>query len=89
MRILMRKLLIESFALWAAMEVCAPSQRNYVGALYTLPWSLGYMLMPLVAYMVRPWRWLTAVYAALFFITLVYIWYGYDYCVSCSVPVYL
>ncbi|XP_050709917.1 organic cation transporter protein-like [Eriocheir sinensis] len=57
-----------------AMEICAPSQRNYMGALYLLPWSFGCMLMPLVAYLVRPWRWLTAVYAALFFITLIYIW---------------
>ncbi|XP_050712987.1 organic cation transporter-like protein [Eriocheir sinensis] len=56
------------------MEICAPSQRNYMGALYMLPWSLGYMLMPMIAYLVRPWRWLTAVYAALFFITFIYIW---------------
>lgn len=60
------------------MEICAPSQRNSVGALFMLPWSFGYMLMPGLAYLVRPWRWLQAVYASLFLITIVYFWYGYD-----------
>ncbi|XP_050703165.1 organic cation transporter protein-like [Eriocheir sinensis] len=57
-----------------AMEVCAPSQRNYVGALFMLPWSVGCMLMPGIAYLVQPWRWLQAVYTALFLGTLAYIW---------------
>lgn len=59
------------------MEVCSPSQRNYVGALFMLPWSVGCMLMPGIAYLLRPWRCLQAVYAALFLGTLAYIWSVY------------
>lgn len=59
------------------MEVCTPAQRNYVGALFMLPWSVGCMLMPGIAYLVQPWRWLQAVYATLFLGTLTYIWSVY------------
>lgn len=61
------------------MEVCAPSQRNYVGALYMLPWSVGCMLVAGIAYLVRPWRWLQVTYAALCLVSVAFIWSGYNY----------
>lgn len=70
--------------LFAAMEICTPSQRNFVGTQYMMPWSLGCMLTAGVAYLVRPWRWLQSVYAAFYLVTLVYIWYEYSslgYCI--------
>ena len=40
------------------MEICLPPQRSMVGNFYPIPWALGIMLTPLIAYFIRPWRWL-------------------------------
>ncbi|XP_066955785.1 solute carrier family 22 member 6-like [Macrobrachium rosenbergii] len=29
-----------------------------VGTLFVMPWAFGYMLIPAIAYFIRPWRWL-------------------------------
>ncbi|KAK8395998.1 hypothetical protein O3P69_005227 [Scylla paramamosain] len=55
-----------------AMEICDESQRNYIGALYLLPWALGCMLVPGLAYLVRPWRWQQVAYSLLCCVTLLY-----------------
>ncbi|KAK8396046.1 hypothetical protein O3P69_005262 [Scylla paramamosain] len=54
------------------MEICDVSQRNYVGALYLLPWAFGCMVLPGIAYLVRPWRQQQVAHAFLCFITLLY-----------------
>lgn len=36
-----------------AIEMCTTSQRALVGALFSIPWSFGYMLLPGIAYLVR------------------------------------
>ncbi|XP_076064207.1 organic cation transporter protein-like [Oratosquilla oratoria] len=44
-----------------AMENCSPSRRSFVGSLYAVPWALGYMALPGIAYVVRDWQWLQVV----------------------------
>ncbi|XP_066986634.1 organic cation transporter protein-like [Macrobrachium rosenbergii] len=45
------------------MELCSVTQRSSVGSLGGMPWSLGYMVVPGIAYVVRPWRWLQVMYS--------------------------
>lgn len=59
------------------MEVCSPRQRSVVGPLYQIPWSLGYMLVPLIAYMVQSWRWLQAAYSLPLLYTIILFWLVY------------
>lgn len=59
----------------SGMEVCSPSQRTYVGSFFVVPWALGYMAVPGVAYFVRPWRWLQAAITVPVLYTLIYFWF--------------
>ncbi|KAG7153823.1 Organic cation transporter protein-like 14 [Homarus americanus] len=38
------------------METCATKYRAAVGCLVGIPWAIGYMITPGIAYLVRPWR---------------------------------
>lgn len=40
----------------SAIEVLAPSWRGLAGNLFCLPFALGYMVLPGVAYYIRDWR---------------------------------
>ncbi|XP_063846888.1 organic cation transporter protein-like [Scylla paramamosain] len=53
-----------------AMEICDESQRNGVGSLFPLPWAFGCMVVPGIAYLVKPWRWQQVSYSFLSLITL-------------------
>ncbi|XP_066986623.1 organic cation transporter protein-like isoform X1 [Macrobrachium rosenbergii] len=44
------------------MEICSPSQRSSIGSVGGIPWSVGYMIVPGIAYLIRPWRWLQVAY---------------------------
>ncbi|XP_068223639.1 organic cation transporter protein-like [Palaemon carinicauda] len=44
------------------MEMCSPSQRSSIGSVGGIPWSVGYMIVPGIAYLIRPWRWLQVAY---------------------------
>ncbi|XP_064103970.1 organic cation transporter protein-like [Macrobrachium nipponense] len=39
-----------------AVEACTTKQRSIVGILFSVPFAIGYMLLPAVAYYVREWR---------------------------------
>ncbi|XP_042237357.1 organic cation transporter protein-like [Homarus americanus] len=43
------------------METCSTKERSMVGTLFVVPWALGYMVVPGIAYLVRRWRELQAV----------------------------
>ena len=41
-----------------ALEICSPRQRSFVGSYSGIPWAVGYMVVPAIAYLVQPWRWM-------------------------------
>ncbi|KAK7083076.1 hypothetical protein SK128_012595 [Halocaridina rubra] len=41
-----------------ALEITEPKLRSYVGILLALPWALGTMAYPGIAYIIRDWYWL-------------------------------
>ncbi|XP_064105109.1 organic cation transporter protein-like [Macrobrachium nipponense] len=57
------------------MEICSPSQRSSVGTVGGVPWSLGYMIVPGIAYLIRPWRWLQVAYSIPMFYLISYYWF--------------
>ncbi|XP_042867655.1 organic cation transporter protein-like [Penaeus japonicus] len=57
------------------MEVSAPHQRSSVGSLFAIPWALGYMATPGIAYLVRAWPWLQAAFTLPMTLLLVYFWW--------------
>nr|XP_045612558.1 organic cation transporter-like protein [Procambarus clarkii] len=60
--------------LLVTMELCTPRQRNYVASFFLLPWAVGYMMVPGVAYLVRPWRWMLVAFTIPVFYYLIYFW---------------
>ncbi|XP_068246342.1 organic cation/carnitine transporter 2-like isoform X2 [Palaemon carinicauda] len=40
------------------LELSGKSQRSMLGVLFCVPWSLGYMALPGIAYLIRDWRYL-------------------------------
>ncbi|XP_071525292.1 organic cation transporter protein-like [Panulirus ornatus] len=58
-----------------AMETCAVKYRAAVGTLLVLPWALGYMLVPGIAYLVRQWKWLQFTYSIPGLSAIVYFWW--------------
>ncbi|XP_068223638.1 solute carrier family 22 member 6-B-like isoform X2 [Palaemon carinicauda] len=57
------------------MEICSHSQRSSVGSLGGIPWSLGYIIVPGIAYLIRPWRWLQAAYSVPMIYLISYYWF--------------
>ncbi|XP_071526251.1 organic cation transporter protein-like isoform X2 [Panulirus ornatus] len=58
-----------------AMETCAAKYRAAVGTLIVIPWSLGYMVVPLIAYLVRPWKFLQIAYSIPGLSAIIYFWW--------------
>ncbi|XP_068202138.1 organic cation transporter protein-like isoform X2 [Palaemon carinicauda] len=56
------------------MELCSPSQRSSFGSLFVLPWAVGYMLVPGIAYFIRSWRWLQTAYSMPVILLFSYYW---------------
>ncbi|KAG7153824.1 Organic cation transporter protein-like 15, partial [Homarus americanus] len=56
------------------MEMCAIKYRAAVGCLVAIPWAIGYMITPGIAYLVRPWRWLQFAYALPSLYCIIYFW---------------
>ncbi|XP_066963443.1 solute carrier family 22 member 3-like isoform X2 [Macrobrachium rosenbergii] len=57
------------------MEISPLKRRSQVGALFTLPWALGYMVTPGIAYCIRNWRLLQAALTLPSLWTLIYFKY--------------
>jgi OCT family organic cation transporter-like MFS transporter 4/5 len=38
------------------VEAIGSKRRGLAGSLYSIPYSLGYMVLPIIAYFVRDWR---------------------------------
>ncbi|KAK7085072.1 hypothetical protein SK128_006273 [Halocaridina rubra] len=57
-----------------AMEICSVRERTHLGALFTIPFALGYMLIPGIAYFVRQWQWLQVALTFPSFYLLIYFW---------------
>nr|XP_045613682.1 organic cation transporter protein-like [Procambarus clarkii] len=56
------------------METCASKYRAASGTLVVVPWALGYMVAPGIAYFIRPWRLLQVTYSAMGFYLIIYFW---------------
>ncbi|KAK3863477.1 hypothetical protein Pcinc_030756 [Petrolisthes cinctipes] len=56
------------------MESCAIKNRSLVGSMSVIPWALGLSCTPLIAYLVRTWRWLSFCLAFPVIFQLSYIW---------------
>ncbi|XP_068202142.1 organic cation transporter protein-like [Palaemon carinicauda] len=57
------------------MELCSLRQRSSAGSMFVIPFAIGFMLVPGIAYFVRPWRWLQAAYAIPFLPLILYFWF--------------
>ncbi|XP_066954869.1 organic cation transporter protein-like isoform X2 [Macrobrachium rosenbergii] len=56
------------------MELCSRSQRSLVATVFVMPWAFGYMLIPVIAYFIRPWRWLQAAYTVPILLLTLHFW---------------
>ncbi|KAK3850001.1 hypothetical protein Pcinc_043267 [Petrolisthes cinctipes] len=56
------------------MESCAIKNRSLVGSMSVIPWALGLSCTPLIAYLVRTWRWLSFCLTFPVIFQLSYIW---------------
>ncbi|KAK3892126.1 hypothetical protein Pcinc_004093 [Petrolisthes cinctipes] len=57
------------------MESCAARYRAGVGAMFVIPWALGYMVAPGIAYLIRTWQLLHAVYALPTLYCIIFFWW--------------
>ncbi|XP_068245524.1 organic cation transporter protein-like [Palaemon carinicauda] len=57
-----------------SMETCSLEKRSMVGALFTLPWALGYMAVPGIAYLIRTWQWMQVAYTVPALSLIAYFW---------------
>ncbi|XP_056150933.1 solute carrier family 22 member 2-like [Lampris incognitus] len=56
-------------------EIVGVEYRRTVGILYQLLFSVGVLLLPLLAYFITDWRWLQVVITAPYFLFLAYYWF--------------
>nr|XP_022288070.1 organic cation transporter protein-like [Crassostrea virginica] len=57
------------------LELVGPSMRMLAGTVYMLFWGLGVLLLALMAYLIRDWRWLNLVLALPTIFFLSYYWF--------------
>ena len=56
------------------LELVGPSMRMLAGTVYMLFWGIGVLLLALMAYLIRDWRWLNLVLALPTIFFLSYYW---------------
>ncbi|XP_042233844.1 organic cation transporter protein-like, partial [Homarus americanus] len=56
------------------LEICSPKHRSIIGSLYAIPWAVGYMVLPGVAYLVRDWQMLQVALTIPSIFFVIYIW---------------
>ncbi|KAK8743395.1 hypothetical protein OTU49_001421, partial [Cherax quadricarinatus] len=56
------------------METCASKYRAGAGTLIVIPWAVGYMVVPGIAYVIRPWKLLQVAYTVPALYTIIYFW---------------
>ncbi|XP_045131154.1 LOW QUALITY PROTEIN: organic cation transporter protein-like [Portunus trituberculatus] len=57
------------------METSGRRERTRTSALFVIPWALGYMLLPGIAYLVRPWKWLQVAVSLPTLLLVLYYWF--------------
>lgn len=57
-----------------SLEVSSPKLRSMAAILFILPWAIGYMILPGIAYVVRSWQRLQAVLISPYVPLLAYYW---------------
>ncbi|XP_064105530.1 organic cation transporter protein-like [Macrobrachium nipponense] len=57
-----------------AVEVCSHSQRSTFGSIGGIPWAIGFLVVPGIAYLIRPWRWMQVAYTVPLLLTIAYYW---------------
>ncbi|XP_066985957.1 organic cation/carnitine transporter 2-like [Macrobrachium rosenbergii] len=56
------------------LEISSHRQRSVVGSIGGIPWSFGFLVVPGIAYLVRPWRWMQVAYSAPMLLLVSYYW---------------
>ncbi|XP_042868981.1 organic cation transporter protein-like [Penaeus japonicus] len=56
------------------MELCSSRHRSTVSVMFVVPWALGYMVLPGIAYLVRTWYWLQVALTVPALYTISYFW---------------
>ncbi|XP_076034524.1 solute carrier family 22 member 3-like [Oratosquilla oratoria] len=56
------------------MELCSNAQRAYISSFGGIPWSIGCMLIPAIAYSIREWQYLQLIFVAPFLYTISFYW---------------
>lgn len=56
------------------MELCSSRHRSTVSVMFVVPWALGYMVLPGIAYLVRTWYWLQVALTVPALYTVSYFW---------------
>ncbi|CAG9822546.1 unnamed protein product [Phaedon cochleariae] len=64
--------MVTSFVL--IMEILGTEWRTVIGVLYQIPFNLGHLLLPLIGYYVRDWRYFQAIISAPSLALIVYYW---------------
>ena len=62
---------------WTVMEHCTTGNRSTVGALAVMPWTVAFMVIPGVAYLVRDWQFLSLCFAFPYVVMIVSFWYDH------------
>ncbi|XP_064105028.1 steroid transmembrane transporter SLC22A24-like isoform X2 [Macrobrachium nipponense] len=58
------------------LEISSHRQRSIVGSIGGMTWSFGFLAVPGIAYLVRPWRWMQVAFSAPMILLLVtYYWF--------------
>ncbi|XP_078535045.1 solute carrier family 22 member 7-like [Lissotriton helveticus] len=58
-----------------ALEWVDTKHRTFIGCLMSLYWSVGFMLLPLVAYLIRDWRWLLVAVTSPYILGIISVWW--------------
>lgn len=66
--------LISSYFLAAVTELVGVDYRRTVGVSYQMFFSIGLLVLPLLAYLIPNWRWLQVVFTVPYIFFLTYYW---------------
>lgn len=65
---------IEPFCFSAVTEIVGVKHRKTVGILFQMFFSVGLLILPLIAYFITDWRWLQVALSAPYVLFLAYYW---------------